>query len=51
MYIYLSRDTIQRLNCVMGYFNVKPKQYLVDIIDLQIFDSIKLEHAWGKWTC
>ena len=38
---YLAHDTIQRLNCVMGYFNVKIKETFVEAIDLKLRGSLK----------
>ena len=41
----LAHDKIQRLNCVMGNFNMKMKEKLVEIIGLQPCGLLKLEHA------
>ena len=38
---YLSRDKIKRINCVMGYFNMKMNGNLVYIIDLQLCGALK----------
>ena len=39
--IFLMYDTIQRLNCVVHYLNMKLKEKLVEIIDLQLCNSLK----------
>ena len=36
-------DTIQELNCVVHYLNMKMEQKPSDIIDLQLFSSLKLD--------
>ena len=40
----------QILNYFLGYFNVKMNGKQVDIIDFQLFSSLKLEHANKMWT-
>ena len=44
--MFLADDTIQKLKCVIGYFNVKFDENFVEENDLQIFGAIKLECAW-----
>ena len=39
--IYLSNETIQRLNCVMGHLNLKFKKKLAKTIDLHFCGAIK----------
>ena len=41
VFLYLAHDTIKILNCVMGYLNVKTKEKLIGIIDLQLFGYLK----------
>ena len=35
-FICFAQDTIQRLNCVVHYLNMKTKEKSVEIIDLQL---------------
>ena len=37
----LVQETIQRLNCVVNYLNMKMKEKKFDRIDLQLFSSLK----------
>ena len=41
IYIHISHDIIQKLNCFIGHFNVKVKQNLVEIILLTFSFALK----------
>ena len=43
--IYLAHNKIQKLNFVIGHFNVNFIEKLVNNIDLQFFGHLKWEHA------
>ena len=42
---YLSHNTIQELNCVVHYLNIKMKEKSVEIIDFQLGSLLKLYHV------
>ena len=41
--IKISHDTIQRLNCVVHYLNMKIKGKWIEIIDFKLCSSLKLD--------
>ena len=41
----MAHDTIQILNCVVGYFNVKMKKKLAEKVDIKICGELKWECA------
>ena len=49
--MYLAHDTIQKMNCVIGYFCVKKKLKLAKIVDLQLCGSLKWDRVYKKWKC
>ena len=42
-FCFLSHDRIQRLNCGVHYLNMKMKEKSVEIIDIQLCSSLKLD--------
>ena len=42
---YLAHETTQIPNCVIEYFNNKPNEKLIEIINSQLFSSLKKERA------
>ena len=45
---FLSHDTIQRLNCVVGYLNMKMKGTSAEIIAFQLFSSLKWYRVYKR---
>ena len=41
----MAHDTIQRLICVVRFLKMKMKEKLVEIIDLQLFSSLKWDYV------
>ena len=44
--MFLAYDKIQKLKCLIGYFNVKFYEKLFEKNDLQLFDAVKWERAY-----